>query len=85
MDAGAVLHTAQSVFHDLVPARRAGLATAWIDRQRLSAGGDWGATAPVDELPDPDFVFFSMAELAAAVESESADVPNERRPSTDVT
>lgn len=65
---GSILHTAQSVFHDLGPARRAGLATAWIDRQRLSQGGDWGATAPVDEIPDADFVFFSMAELADAVD-----------------
>ena len=64
----SVLHTAQSVFHDLVPASRAGLATAWIDRQHLSRGGDWGATAPVEEIPEPDFVFFSMAELADAVD-----------------
>ena len=63
-----VLHTAQSVFHDLVPAHRAGLATAWIDRQRLSEGGDWGATAPVDEIPEADFLFFSIAALADAVE-----------------
>ena len=68
-DAASVLHTAQSVFHDLVPAVRAGLATAWIDRQRLSEGGDWGATAPVDDMPEPDFVFFSMSELAAAADA----------------
>jgi 2-haloalkanoic acid dehalogenase type II len=61
-----VLHTAQSLFHDHVPAIRAGLATCWIDRQRLSAGGDWGATAMVDELPPTDFVFFSLEELADA-------------------
>lgn len=63
-----ILHTAQSVFHDLIPASRAGLATAWIDRQGLSEGGDWGATTPVDDIPDPDFVFPSMAALADAAE-----------------
>lgn len=62
-----VLHTAQSLYHDHVPAKELGLATAWIDRQRLSEGGEWGATAHVDQPPEPDFVFFSMEEMAAAV------------------
>ena len=62
-----VLHTAQSLHHDHVPAKRFGLANAWIDRQRLSAGGSWGATARVDPLPSTDFVFFSMGEMAEAV------------------
>lgn len=62
-----VLHTAQSLHHDHVPANRFGLANAWIDRQRLSAGGNWGATAPVDPMPSTDFVFFSMGEMAEAV------------------
>jgi 2-haloalkanoic acid dehalogenase type II len=62
-----VLHTAQSLFHDHVPAQKVGLATAWIDRQRLSEGGDWGATARLDEMPKTDFLFHSMAEMASAV------------------
>lgn len=61
-----LLHVAQSMFHDHVPAIAAGLSTAWIDRQRLSQGGDWGATAVVDARPSPDYTFFSMAELAKA-------------------
>jgi 2-haloacid dehalogenase len=64
----SVLHVAQSLFHDHAPAKAAGLDTAWIDRQRLSTGGDWGATMPVDEPPIPDHIFFSMADLARAVE-----------------
>jgi 2-haloacid dehalogenase len=68
LESGDVLHTAQSLFHDHVPATRAGLATAWIDRQRLSQGGSWGATAEVAERPSTDFLFFSMAEMAEAVE-----------------
>ncbi len=62
-----VLHTAQSLRHDHVPARAHGLANAWIDRQRLSEGGNWGATAAVDAHPDTDFVYFSMMEMADAV------------------
>ena len=34
-----ILHTAQSLHHDHVPAARAGLARAWIDRQGLAEGG----------------------------------------------
>ena len=65
-----VLHTAQSILHDHVQAKAFGLANAWIDRQRLSTGGDWGATAPVKELPETDFIFFSMSEMADAVIAE---------------
>lgn len=69
---GDLLHTAQSLFHDHAPAAEAGLATAWIDRQRLSEGGDWGATAHVANPPDTDFVFFSLAEMADAVDEAFA-------------
>jgi 2-haloalkanoic acid dehalogenase type II len=62
-----VLHVAQSLYHDHVPAQSLGLATAWIDRQRLSEGGEWGATTRVAQLPATDYRFFSLAELAEAV------------------
>ncbi|MDG6900782.1 MAG: haloacid dehalogenase, partial [Nitrososphaerota archaeon] len=29
---GEVLHVAQSVFHDIVPAQELGIATAWVNR-----------------------------------------------------
>jgi len=66
-----ILHTAQSLYHDHMPAQQLGLATAWIDRQGLSKSGDWGATARLDEMPETDFLFHSMAELASAVAAES--------------
>ncbi len=66
---GDILHTAQSLFHDHGPARDAGLARAWIDRQGLSKGGAWGATAPVDERPDVDFLFPTLGAMAAARQS----------------
>ncbi|MXX61808.1 MAG: haloacid dehalogenase [Holophagales bacterium] len=67
LDRSDILHTAQSLHHDHVPANRFGLANAWIDRQRLSEGGSWGATERVETMPTTDFVFFSMGEMAAAV------------------
>ena len=64
--AGCILHTAQSLYHDHVPARAAGLANAWIDRQGLSTGGDWGATAQVSDWPETDFVFPTLGAMADA-------------------
>ncbi|MGK7864658.1 haloacid dehalogenase type II [Falsiroseomonas sp. E2-1-a4] len=65
---GEVLHTAQSLFHDHVPAKRAGLATAWIDRRHDQEG--WGATPqPADEARF-DFRFPSLVALAAAHAAE---------------
>jgi len=68
----AILHTAQSLYHDHVPARAFGLANAWIDRQGLSRGGAWGATAGVADRPPTDFRFRSLEELAAAASAEPA-------------
>jgi len=62
-----ILHTAQSLFHDHLPAQKLGFATAWIDRQRLSESGVWGATAKLNEIPETDFLFLSMAEMASKV------------------
>ena len=61
-----ILHTAQSLFHDHVPARTAGLANAWIDRQGLCESDNWGATAKIAERPKCDFVFPDMISLARA-------------------
>ena len=59
-----ILHTAQSQYHDIVPAKRLGLATAWIERRKGRAG--YGATPAPAEAAEPDFHFSSLAELAAA-------------------
>jgi 2-haloalkanoic acid dehalogenase type II len=64
-----MLHVAQSLYHDHVPAIAAGLTTTWIDRQRLSEGGDWGATAVVEAQPEPAMKFFTMGEMASALGS----------------
>lgn len=66
---GQILHTAQSLFHDHVPAEDFGLARAWIDRQGLSNGGAWGATAAVAERPRVDFLFPTMVAMADAVDA----------------
>ena len=58
-----ILHCAQSLFHDHVPAKRLGLLTVWVDRRQGRPGG--GATPPAEATPDltvPDMA--TLAELA---------------------
>jgi 2-haloacid dehalogenase len=57
-----ILHVAQSLFHDHVPAKRLGLTTAWIDRRAGRAGS--GATPPAEA--EPDGTFPSLAAFADA-------------------
>jgi 2-haloalkanoic acid dehalogenase type II len=59
-----ILHTAESLFHDLVPASRIGLASAWIHRRAGKKGT--GATFPPDHMPPYDFRFTSLAKMAKA-------------------
>jgi 2-haloalkanoic acid dehalogenase type II len=66
-----LLHVAQSLFHDHVPANQVGIASAWIDRRHDKDGG--GATVIPQHLPHFDFRFTSLGELAAAHQSESAN------------
>jgi FMN phosphatase YigB (HAD superfamily) len=63
-----ILHTAQSLFHDHVPAQAAGLSSAWIDRRHQAEG--WGATVPPAGTPKYDFRFASMAEMVKAHQAE---------------
>ncbi|WP_440909862.1 haloacid dehalogenase type II [Candidatus Pelagibacter sp.] len=59
-----ILHVAQSLFHDHVPAKDFGMNTVWIDRQNLSKGGNWGATKPVENQPKPDVIFEDLISFA---------------------
>jgi 2-haloacid dehalogenase len=55
-----ILHVAQSLYHDHVPAKQLGLATVWIDRRRERPG--FGATPPATVTADASFP--SMAAFA---------------------
>jgi 2-haloacid dehalogenase len=61
-----ILHVAQSLYHDHVPAKRLGLSTVWVDRRHDRPG--LGATPPAEAAPDlvvPDMA--TLAALAAAL------------------
>jgi 2-haloacid dehalogenase len=45
-----ILHVAQSLFHDIVPAKALGLSTVWINRRHNKEG--FGATPPAQAQPD---------------------------------
>jgi len=57
-----ILHVAQSLFHDHVPAKQLGLTTVWIDRRHGRPGS--GATPPA--AASPDATYPSMAAFADA-------------------
>jgi 2-haloacid dehalogenase len=57
-----ILHVAQSLYHDHVPAKQLGRASVWIDRRRDRPGS--GATPPAEATPDvtyPDMRTFAAA------------------------
>ncbi|HUC19609.1 MAG TPA: haloacid dehalogenase type II [Acetobacteraceae bacterium] len=64
-----ILHTAQSLYHDHVPAQRAGLATSWIDRRHTAKG--FGATMKPPKGVRYDFRFPSLAAMAEAHKAEA--------------
>ncbi|GAA4283444.1 HAD family hydrolase [Brevibacterium daeguense] len=62
---GRLLHVAQSLFHDHLPAREAGLPGVWINRRHDTPG--WGATPDPGTAVQPDLEFPSMRAFADAV------------------
>ena len=61
-----VLHVAQSIFHDIAPAKELGFTTVWVNRRAGKAGG--GATAPATATPD-----FEVPDMRSLVELLSTD------------
>ncbi len=59
-----ILHVAQSLFHDHVPAKALGMTTVWINRRQGRAG--FGATPPAEAVPD--LVVPDMRSFAALTE-----------------
>ena len=56
-----ILHVAQSLFHDIVPAKKLGLATVWINRRKGKDG--FGATPAAEAQPD-----FEVPDLKSLVD-----------------
>ncbi len=59
------LHAAQSLYHDIVPARELGMTTIWVNRRRGREG--FGATPPAAAMPHLEVA--DLDELVRLVES----------------
>jgi 2-haloacid dehalogenase len=71
VDRRGLLHVAQSLFHDHVPAKREGLPSVWINRRHDRPGR--GATPEPTEEWRYDLEFPSMADFADAVDRAFTD------------
>ncbi|BEL05342.1 haloacid dehalogenase type II [Actinoplanes sichuanensis] len=71
VERGRLLHVAQSLFHDHVPAKREGLPSVWINRRHDRPG--WGATPEPGADFSYDLEFPSMGAFADAVDRAFAD------------
>jgi 2-haloacid dehalogenase len=67
IDRGELVHVAQSLYHDHVPAKREGLRSVWINRRHDRPG--WGATPEPEDAWSYDLEFPSMADFAAAADA----------------
>jgi 2-haloacid dehalogenase len=69
-----LLHAAQSVYHDVVPARSLGISTAWVNRKsaRPGIGAVRTSAAPASEKR-PDLEVPDLATLAAAAMKPARD------------
>ena len=63
-----ILHVAQSLTHDMVPATAAGMTKVWINRRHGREG--LGATAPPEGEYSIEWEFNSMADFVAAHQQE---------------
>jgi 2-haloalkanoic acid dehalogenase type II len=63
-----ILHVAQSLFHDHVPAKKLGLRTVWVNRRKGREG--WGATPPPETEVTPDIEVATMSDLVALDNSQ---------------
>jgi 2-haloacid dehalogenase len=68
IDRREILHTAESLYHDHVPAKRQGLATCWIHRRAGQTGH--GATRAPGADVTPDFRFATLGAMADAHRAE---------------
>ncbi|MCH6584080.1 MAG: haloacid dehalogenase type II [Proteobacteria bacterium] len=68
VDKADILHTAQSQYHDIVPATELGIATMWIERRHGKES--YGATPKPEKVATPTFHATSMADFVRQVKEE---------------
>lgn len=68
IDKSEIVHVAQSLYHDHVPAQGLGLQTVWVNRRAGKSGS--GATVAADVPVTPDLVVESLADLLAIIDGQ---------------
>jgi 2-haloacid dehalogenase len=69
-----LLHAAQSIYHDVVPARSLGISTVWVNRKSARPGiGAVRGSAALASEKRADFEVPDLASLAAAVVMRAQD------------
>jgi 2-haloacid dehalogenase len=69
-----LLHAAQSIYHDVVPARSLGISTVWVNRKSARPGiGAVRASSALASEKRPDLEAPDLASLAAAVLKHAQD------------
>src|SRR6267378_706170 len=69
-----LLHAAQSIYHDVVPARSLGISTVWVNRKSARPGiGAVRSSAALASEKRADFEVPDLASLAAAVVTRAQD------------
>jgi 2-haloacid dehalogenase len=71
LERSELLHVAQSLFHDHVPAKREGLPSVWINRRHDRPG--WGATPEPEQDFSYDLEYKSMGDFADAADQAFND------------
>ncbi len=64
-----IVHVAQSLYHDHVPAKELGLTTVWVDRYRGSRGS--GATPAAFGEVRPDYTVATLRELVGLLDGST--------------
>lgn len=69
-----LLHAAQSIYHDVVPARSLGISTVWVNRRSVRPGIGAVRTSTVDAVEKrPDLEVPDLASLGAAAKACAQD------------
>ena len=65
------MHIAQSIYHDIIPAKKIGLSTVWVNRRKGKTGS--GATLPARGKPD-----LEVSDLETLVSIMELDFNNQK-------
>ena len=65
---GDILHTAQSQYHDIIPAMKLDFSTMWIERRHGKVS--YGATPKPDQVAEPTFHAHSMSDFVQQVRGQ---------------